>query len=778
VEQALSPGRFALVLSILIFATFPQVLLGLQTFVVRDFGFFAYPLAYYQRECFWRGELPLWNPYNNCGVPFLAQWNTMALYPPALIYLLLPLSWSLSFFCLVHQFWAGLGMYFLVRRWTGSLLGAAVGGVMFAFNGLTLNLLMWPSHIATLAWTPWVLVAVERAWREGGRRLVLASLVGALQMMAGGPETILFSWAIVLGLWMTDLVKGRGLFPNDTGPQRATMLWRFPLVVALVAALAAAQLVPFLDLAAHSQRGTGYADTRWSMPGSGWANLLVPTVFERLWPIGVYFQSNQGWTSSYYLGIGGLLLVLLGALYVHERRVWLLSAIACAGVLLAMGDQTFLGRLLRQLIPQLSLVTYPIKFVILLTICAPILAGFGVARLREASEHCSAESAQSGSSQQVLAAAMRRRLVLLAGLLFAVIAGILVWAWRSRVSSTEMAVTLRNGLSRAGLLIIVALLLVVLQRNLKKHWQVALPFALLTILWLDVYTHEPAQNPTAPTWIYQPGLARGRLAMKPQPALGESRAMVSPSAEAGFMGFIVRTAKDNFVVKRLGYFANCDLLDGVPKVNGFFSLYPKECGELNTAIYSATNFDFPHLNDFMCVSQITAPGKFFDWVPRETFLPMVTAGQKPVFLADADALPGLLATNFDATKFVILLPQAESLISVSHQTRAQVFPKRVTAHELQFEAECSEPSMVTISQTYYHRWHAYLDGKRTPLLRANYAFQAVEVPAGRHRVRMAYEDLGLRIGSAISLLALLSCMVLWAVWRRTRPPIPQAASGS
>ena len=68
-----SPVRFATLLGLLIFASFPQVLLGLQTFVVRDFGFFAYPLALFQRECFGRGELPLWNPYNNCGVPFLAQ---------------------------------------------------------------------------------------------------------------------------------------------------------------------------------------------------------------------------------------------------------------------------------------------------------------------------------------------------------------------------------------------------------------------------------------------------------------------------------------------------------------------------------------------------------------------------------------------------------------------------------------------------------------------------------------------------------------------------------
>src|SRR5215471_17518094 len=143
VEKALSPGRFALLLGALVLAAFPQVLLGLQTFVVRDFGFFAYPLAHYQRECFWRGELPLWNPYNNCGVPFLAQWNTMPLYPPALIYLLLPLNWSLGFFSLLHLFWAGLGMYCLGNRWTENRLAAAVAGLVFAFNGLSLNMLMW-----------------------------------------------------------------------------------------------------------------------------------------------------------------------------------------------------------------------------------------------------------------------------------------------------------------------------------------------------------------------------------------------------------------------------------------------------------------------------------------------------------------------------------------------------------------------------------------------------------------------------------------------------------
>src|ERR1017187_3269680 len=252
-----TPLRFGLLLALLVFAAFPQVLLGLETFVARDYGFFVYPLAHFQRDCFWHGELPLWNPYNNCGVPFLAQWNTMPLYPPSLIYLLLPLQWSLGFFCLLHLWFAGFGMFFLARRWTGlrraevssvfdgcnawpvstqlsgkeatatqagNSFAAAFAGVAFAFNGLTLNLLMWPSHIATLSWMPWVVLAVELAWREGGQKIILAAFIGALQMLAGGPEIIFLTWILLLALWVQQFVRGES--------PRIAMLRRFPLVVA------------------------------------------------------------------------------------------------------------------------------------------------------------------------------------------------------------------------------------------------------------------------------------------------------------------------------------------------------------------------------------------------------------------------------------------------------------------------------------------------------------------------------------------------------------------
>ena len=189
---------------------FPGVLLGGSTFIIRDFGMFSYPHAFFHRQSFWRGELPLWNPYSNCGLPFLAEWNTLTLYPPSFIYLLLPLTWSLSFFCLVHQFWGGLGMYFLAYHWTGQRWAAALAGLIFAFNGLTLNSLMWPNVVATLGWLPWVVWLAQQAWRKGGKAVVWAVLAGALQMLAAGPEGILLTWVILFVFVCGDWVRREG----------------------------------------------------------------------------------------------------------------------------------------------------------------------------------------------------------------------------------------------------------------------------------------------------------------------------------------------------------------------------------------------------------------------------------------------------------------------------------------------------------------------------------------------------------------------------------------
>jgi hypothetical protein len=735
-DDWLTPRRFAALLGVLIVATFPGVLLGSTTFIIRDFGLFGYPSAYFHRQSFWRGELPLWNPLSNCGLPFLAQWNTMALYPLSLIYLLLPLGWSLSFFCLVHLFWGGLGMYFLAHRWANHRLAAGLAGIIFAFNGLSLNFLMWPSHEATFSWLPWVVWLTERAWRSGGTHLVWAALAGAMQMLAGGPETILFTWLILFVLMCGDCLRFNG--------PRGKIIGRFSLMVILVALLCSAQLLPFLELVAHSQRDSGYkiAAQEWAMPLWGWANFLVPLFRTSPTAQGLCLQNGQYWTSSYYAGIGTVLLLVVALRRVRQRRVWSLAGMLFLALVLALGSNTFVYQVFRSCFPGVDLVRYPVKFVILILALAPLLVacGFGalVARTRPIGRF------EAGCALAILA----------------LILAIVALDWHSAAPKDAGHTAWHSGLSRAGFLLLMFLCSAALLRSYGGR-RVLCGCLLAILFWLDFVTHVPTQNPTAKPSVYEPGWASAHLSWNPPPRLGQSRAMLSLVAQQTLRNHVLADVQENYLLNRLAFFADCNLLEGVPQVYGFFSLTPREAHRATMLPYVDPDHEFPALLDFMGVSQTTAPGTTFDWVRRPTAMPIVSAGQQPVFADDETAFAALSQTNSDFRQVVYLPLEARGVISATRQPAARSLPAEVANQRIVIRTEAPAPSLVVISQTHYPAWKAYVDGRPTRIWRANYAFDAVEVPAGEHQVELRYEDRMLLAGALLSALGVLACAGLW-----------------
>ncbi len=343
-------GRLLFLLGVLAVVSYPGIVFGTSVFTYRDAGLFTYPVTYYFRDCFHHGHLPLWDPLNNCGIPFLAQWNTLALYPPSLVYLLLPMPWSLNLYLLAHLFLAALGMYRLCHLWFGSRLGASVAALAFAWNGLTFQFLAWSCHIAALAWMPWVILYCARATKEGGRRWVLAALAGACQMLAGAPETVLFTWLIVAAISALDVLQKKQSFWTTS----ARLVW----IGVMVWALSAAQLLPWLDLLAHGDRSSASGGSAWSLPPWGLANFLVPLFHSTGSITGIFMQPEQQWTSSYYLGILPLMLAVVAIWRDRRARTILLAAIALAAVLFAFGDAGFVLGILRRCFPLLGFTRY------------------------------------------------------------------------------------------------------------------------------------------------------------------------------------------------------------------------------------------------------------------------------------------------------------------------------------------------------------------------------------------------------------------------------------
>lgn len=754
-DEWFSPRRFALLLGLLICATYPDVIFGGNTFFHRDFAVFGYPLAAYQHECFWRGEIPLWTPLSYCGLPFLAQWNTLTLYPPSMFYLVLPLSWSLAVFCLGHLFLGSMGMYFLARRWIENSLAASFAGLAFAFNAVLLHSLMWPNNMAGFGWLPWVVLATERAWRGGGRRIVVAAVVGAMQMLSGAPEVILLTWLFVAALWILDCTQlrtrsaehrlGSTTAAGSNEPSWHSALLRFLVVVLLVAALAAAQLLPFLDLLRVSQRNEGFSDSTWAMPIWGWANFLVPLFRARLTAIGIYAQPGQFWIQSYYLGIGVATFALLAVVVVRRARVWLLAGVTIACLLVALGDQGIVYGALRRALPGLGFMRFPIKFIILPTALVPLLTAYLVAHVRNA--------------DAVTWAKLKRIVFAVAMLLLAGIGGVLVAAFKFPLKGTSADVAMQSGLSRAVLLALFCSALWALREG-KPMLQRFAPFWLLALVWTDMFTSGPRPNPGVPRWVYEPGLAARESRMNPLPRVGEGRPMLGAEEQGNVNVAQFTNATDTVIYSRLALFANCNLLDHLPKITGSYSLYFRELGELLAALYAAPEPP-AGLLDFLAISQVNAPGRVTQWLPRPSHLPWVTGGQKPVFADGPATLPGLLAREFDPRREVFLPAELRGTVVVTNSSSPGVSTKEFKAGRVRVEVQANEPALVVISQSFSRNWRATVDGQAVPLLRANHAFQAVAVPAGKHELVLQYQDHAFQLGAGISVVTLAGLAVSW-----------------
>ncbi len=740
-----APGRFAILLGAAIFLTFPGVVLGINSFFFRDYGTLGYPFIHYARESFWRGELPLWNPLSNCGTPFLAQWNTLVFYPPSLIYLLFPLPWSLNYFCLAHLFLAGWGMYLLARRWVGNEFAAALAGMAWVFNGVTLSSHIYPNYLVTLGWMPWVVWLSEKAWREGGRSVVLAALAGTLQMLSGAPELILQTWLLIAALFLGGGTPGRsGALPEMAEPEpgRVRMAWRFTSLILLVAGLSAAQLLPFFDLLAHSQRGPGFAGQLWTMPGWGWASLLVPLFHCYSTPQGVLLQSGQAFLVSYYPGVGVVALALLALWRTQQRRVWLLAALAALSLVMALGENGYLYGWLRRCVPAMGVIRYPIKFVYLAAFLAPLLAAYAAC----------GPAAASGSRRP-----WRRAVAALGGLLVLIMAWLAWFAWRYPAPGEDTMLTAQSALTRAGLLAALLGAIVCRERAVRPRLRLFSGLAAIALLWLDVQTHTPQLAPVIANSAYTPGLTE----LKPKPRPGAGRVMISPRAEWLLVSRALPDMKADFIGTRLALWSNLNALEGIPKVNGAATLQLREQADLEAILYGTQTNDFPQLAAFLGVTHVSSPANPVEWVVRTNAMPWVTAGQRAVFAGPDETVRRLLAPDFQPRQVVFLPLEAGSTLTATNAVEVSVTPVRFSAQSIEVEVNASGPAMVVVAQSYYHPWHARVDGQATRLWRANHAFQALEVPAGKHRVRLAYGDSWLRLGAVISALTLAGCFFLY-----------------
>jgi hypothetical protein len=287
------------------------------------------------------------------------------------------------------------------------------------------------------------------------------------------------------------------------------------------------------------------------------------------------------------------------------------------------------------------------------------------------------------------------------------------------------------------------------------------------LLAVDAFSHSPKLVPTLPSPVMDPGVwkASGR----PPVELGEGRVMLSPAADAQLGYDRVADFQADFLGRRVAEWYNLNLLDGVPKVGGAFTLRPARFDFIEHKLYHEGGpGPGEGLLDFLSVAWITSPQNMLDWVARTNFLPVITAGQRPRFADDDTAWNGIAAKGFDPRAEVFLLESQRALVTVSNRTGAVVSNARFADNRIDADVTSAAPAMVVLSQVNYHCWRAAVDGQPVPLLTANVAFQALQVPAGTHHVELVYRDQKMVLGAAISLLSLAVLAFVFF----SSPPVP------
>jgi hypothetical protein len=132
-----------------------------------------------------------------------------------------------------------------------------------------------------------------------------------------------------------------------------------------------------------------------------------------------------------------------------------------------------------------------------------------------------------------------------------------------------------------------------------------------------------------------------------------------------------------------------------------------------------------------------------------------------------DAFAALVDPDFDPRREIVLTTGAASPPDPGFIGGARV--AELAADHARLEVELSAPGYAVLVDAYDPGWRASVDGSAAAVLRANVAFRAVPVPAGRHVVELLYRPRSVQVGLALSAMAVALCAVGGLLSRRGAP---------
>jgi len=735
-----------------------------------DLVSFLWPTYRFAARSLRAGVVPLWNPHLYSGAPFVADNQSGLFYPVNLLAFALfgePSYGVMEGLVVFHVWLAGAGLFSLARGLGLRRSAALVGGVAFALSDLFVTHVGNLNLNATAAWLPWLLLLTQRALTRGSLGWAAgAGAVLAVAALAGHGQMLLFlALALVLYLLYRLAVDWRRGSHEDCPYWRhaGRTLGLAALLVAVGVGGAALTLLPAHEMAAHTGRGGLPYDeaTRYSLPPQALIGLLAPGFYGR-GPAGFWGPWER--VEVGYAGVATLVLAAVGVgaacgswiagLKSHVSRftshvsrsgfpTGFFTLLVVLALLLAMGRYTPLYGLLYRYAPTFDQVRAPARLILLADLGLAMLAAYGLDWLlggegyRCGREGSGTETRFSGKNLVSRPGWVGVGALVAGGILLAVgLPQARTLPPSDRVPQATASIVV------AAVLLGLSGLLVWLAR--RRRW---LGWLLLLLLAADLI-----------------GLGSTLEAEPNDPTLGFRHEDV-----VAFLG------RDPGLFRIEGaagaWQPDAALVHGLYDIGGVYN--PLELAPYQAYRWATGERGAPLYNLLGVKYVLSGKGR----VPGdERLAPVYTTNPEINVYLNTTALPRALlvhcaqvvddhaaaweaihAPGFDPAQMVVLeREQVESgdwgLEVGDWSGDSHISFVQYGLNEIELAVRTPVSGTLVLSDVYYPGWRAEVDGVPVEVLRADYAFRAVSLPPGEHRVKMEFAPWTWRVGLAVSIV--------------------------
>ncbi len=686
-----------------------------------DLASFIYPMYRFASQSLSAGEIPLWNPYQYAGAPFLADNQSGLFYPINLLLFMFRPSLSyaaVELLVMLHIWWAGAGLYVCLRLWERrepiNRPAALFGALCFMFSDVFITHIGNLNLVAVAAWLPLALLCLHRAVTAGPHReqwfwaVTGGVVVGVCTLAGHGQMTFLIG--VFLGLYAL----------YRTALDRS---WRPAVLLALVAVVAAGasavSLVPAYALQEHTVRAgfTNEQATKYSLPPAGLIGMFAPGFFGR----GARsFWADWDRVEAGYAGVLPWLLAAVALAKVRPRRTLFFAGAGALALLLAMGPHTPVHRWV--LAPLALPFQAPARFVLLMDFSLAFLAALGLDHLLRTER-----SAPRWLLTKLAAAAV---LLVTLGIWLARQYGL---DHPERSGQMAMAVAVFAVLASLGLLVIA-----LRQRHLSRGSFAALAIFVLVVdvvglgYGIEIDRTDPVQG-------YHHEDAISFLRNDPElyriDVAGAAAGLWQPSTAQVYGLYSIGGAYNPLQLGIYSYYMDGLRYRGSTPYN-----------LLGVRYIVAPKTEPPSDRDFIVPVFTTDPT--IDVYLNSRALPRLALLYETRLEADdSAAYEALHDEDFDPTR-TLVLHDGEPLSG--DRGTGSVALKSYRLNEIRATVETDRPAYLLLADIYHPDWRATVDGAETPIRRADFAFRALYLRAGTHEVAMRFEPPSWRLGAAIS----------------------------